>query len=123
MLQQICHYLEKGSMNHFAKLLLVEDDFDLADNLVVFLENRGFSVVHAPNGALALNELLDDAFDAILLDINLPGLDGLSLCERLRKDMEDQTPVLMLTAADTLEDRLKGFAVGTDDYVVKPEWP
>ncbi len=107
-------------MSNFAKLLLVEDDFDLADNMIDFLEARGFAVVHAPNGALALNELLEDAFDAILLDINLPGLDGLSLCERLRKDMEDTTPVLMLTAADTLDDRLKGFAAGTDDYLVKP---
>lgn len=107
-------------MSTFAKLLLVEDDYDLADNMVDYLEIRGFSVIHAPNGALALNELLEETFDAILLDINLPGMNGLSLCEHIRNEMENTTPVLMLTAADTVEDRLKGFSAGTDDYVVKP---
>lgn len=120
MLQASQYSLQADSMSSFAKLLLVEDDFDLADNVVAFLESRGFAVIHAPNGALALNELLEDAFDLILLDINLPGIDGLSLCERLRNEMKDSTPVLMLTAADTVEDRLKGFAAGTDDYVIKP---
>lgn len=112
---------EAGSgMIKGAKLLLVEDDYDLADNLLEFFEGKGCVMTHVPNGALALNELLVGAFDAVLLDVNLPGINGLELCARLRSEMKNSTPVLMLTAADTLDDKLRGFAAGTDDYVVKP---
>jgi DNA-binding response OmpR family regulator len=103
-----------------AHLLLVEDDFDLAANIIDYLQTINIQVSHAPNGGLALNALIEDSFDLILLDINLPGLDGLSLCSKIRKENGLQTPILMLTAADSLEDRLRGFEVGTDDYLIKP---
>lgn len=103
-----------------AHLLLVEDDFDLAANIIDYLETINIRVSHAPNGGLALNALIEDSFDLILLDINLPGLDGLSLCSRIRKEDGLRKPILMLTAADSLEDRLRGFEVGTDDYLIKP---
>jgi DNA-binding response OmpR family regulator len=106
--------------SYYAKVLLVEDDFDLAENLVDFLGKRGFLVHHAMNGGLGLAALTEDAYDAILLDVRLPGMNGLSLCQHLRKEIGTDLPVLMITAADSLEDRLAGFNAGTDDYVVKP---
>lgn len=105
---------------YYAKVLLVEDDFDLAENLIDYLEQRNFVVHHAMNGPLGLNALAQDSYDALLLDIRLPGMNGLSLCQFLRKDMQDDLPVLMITAADSLDDRLAGFDAGKDDYVVKP---
>src|SRR5262245_63376353 len=59
-------------------------------------------------------------FDAIVLDLGLPGMDGTTLCRKLREDAHDETPILMLTARDTLDDKLDGFARGADDYLVKP---
>lgn len=63
---------------------------------------------------------LTSPFDVIVLDLMLPGMDGLSFCQKLRADAKVETPVLMLTARDTLEDKLKGFKAGADDYLVKP---
>lgn len=109
-----------GNSSYYAKILLVEDDFDLAENLIDYLERRNFVVHHAMNGPLGLNALAEESYDALLLDIRLPGMNGLSLCQYLRKEMQDDLPVLMITAADSLDDRLAGFNAGTDDYVVKP---
>jgi DNA-binding response OmpR family regulator len=105
---------------YFAKVLIVEDDFDLAGNVVDYLSTRGYVVHHAMNGPLGLNALTEDSYDVILLDVRLPGMNGLSLCQYLRNELENPVPVLMITAADSIEDRLAGFNAGTDDYVVKP---
>ncbi|WP_298445273.1 response regulator transcription factor [uncultured Ferrimonas sp.] len=100
-------------------LLLVEDDLDLAASLIDFLELEHMQCDHADNGLAALARIEQQRFDVIVLDLNLPKLDGLQVCERLRAAGND-TPVLMLTARDRLEDKLSGFDSGTDDYLVKP---
>ena len=100
-------------------VLLVEDDLDLAQTVVQYLELEGIACDHAANGVAGLALLRGQRLDCVLLDLNLPRLDGLSVCQRLRADGND-TPVLMLTARDTLDDKLEGFRVGTDDYLTKP---
>jgi len=101
------------------RILLIEDQRDIAANIWDYLEHRGFVMDHAGDGASGLRMALDGDYDVIVLDLGLPKLDGLELCRTLRAARHD-TPVLMLTARDTLDDKLAGFAEGADDYVVKP---
>jgi len=101
-------------------ILLVEDHPDLAETVGDYLEAKGYSVDFASDGLLAMHLAVTETFDAIVLDIMLPGLDGLEVCRRLRKDAQLTTPILMLTARDQLDDKLQGFDVGADDYLVKP---
>lgn len=101
-------------------VLLVEDDLELAANIQDYLEHRGWRVDFAPNGALGLHLALSEKYSAIILDLRLPVLGGLELCRKLRDQAGSSLPVLMLTAAETLNDRLTGFEVGADDYLVKP---
>ncbi|MFT3790408.1 MAG: response regulator transcription factor [Rudaea sp.] len=101
------------------RILLIEDQRDIAANIWDFLELRGFVMDHAADGANGLRMALDGGYDVIVLDLGLPKLDGIDLCRALRRANRD-TPVLMLTARDTLQDKLTGFAEGADDYVVKP---
>lgn len=101
------------------KVLIVEDQHDIAANIWDFLERRGHVVDHAADGETGLMHAMRGGFDVIVLDLGLPRLDGLDLCRRLREAGRG-TPVLMLTARDTLDDKLKGFAEGADDYMVKP---
>ncbi len=100
-------------------VLLVEDDIDLANTIIDYLKLEDIDCDHASNGVAGLTLAQQHNYDAILLDINLPKMNGLSVCENLRKDGID-TPVLMLTARDSLDDKLAGFQSGTDDYLVKP---
>lgn len=100
-------------------VLLVEDDFDLAETVIDYLELESIACDYASNGMAGLQLIEQNPYDVVLLDINLPRLDGLSLCERLRASGND-TPILMLTARDQLDDKLAGFKAGTDDYLVKP---
>ncbi len=102
------------------RVLVVEDNRDIAANLGDYLEDRGHSVDFAADGVTGLHLAVVNEFDAIVLDLNLPGMDGLELCRRLRQDARKQTPVLMLTARDTLDNKLTGFDAGADDYLVKP---
>jgi DNA-binding response OmpR family regulator len=102
------------------KVLIVEDDSDIAINLYDFLKNMGYEVDLASNGVTGLHLAITERWDAILLDVSLPGIDGLTLCRRLREEAHCDTPVLMLTARDTLDDKLRGFDQGADDYLVKP---
>lgn len=106
-------------MTSTLKVLIVEDQHDIAANIWDFLERRGYVVDHAADGVTGLMHAMRSHFDVIVLDLGLPRLDGLDLCRRLR-DAGRGTPVLMLTARDTLDDKLKGFAEGADDYMVKP---
>lgn len=101
-------------------ILLVEDHQELAGTVGDFLEAHNYAVDFAADGLLAMHLAVTQPFDAIVLDIMLPGLDGISVCKRLRKDAQLTTPILMLTAKDQLEDKLTGFDVGADDYLVKP---
>jgi len=101
------------------RILLIEDQRDIAANIWDYLEFRRFVMDHAADGATGLRMAMDGAYDVIVLDLGLPKLDGLDLCRRLR-DAGRDTPVLMLTARDTLDDKLAGFAQGADDYLIKP---
>jgi DNA-binding response OmpR family regulator len=100
-------------------LLLVEDNFDLAETIVQYLELEGMTCDHAASAEAGLNLAGENDYDLLLLDIMLPRMSGLDMCEALRKRGRD-TPILMLTARDTLDDKLAGFKSGTDDYLVKP---
>jgi DNA-binding response OmpR family regulator len=100
-------------------LLLIEDNPDLVENLSDFFEAHGHTVDIAYNGLSGLRFAQEKTYDVIVLDLMLPGMDGLEVCARLRKEGRD-TPILMLTARDTLNDKLEGFGSGADDYLVKP---
>ncbi|MFN2333333.1 MAG: response regulator transcription factor [Wenzhouxiangellaceae bacterium] len=102
-----------------ATILLVEDHDDLATTIGDYLENSGFAMDYAADGSIALNLMEDNVYDIVILDLMLPKVDGLRVCRKLR-DRGDATPILMLTARDQLEDKLEGFEVGADDYLVKP---
>lgn len=103
---------------HF--ILMVEDHYELASTLCEFLEEHNFVVDHARNLVVARQLLKQHPYHILLLDINLPDGTGYDLCEWLRNEQGLDLPVLMLTARDTLDDKLKGFRAGTDDYLVKP---
>lgn len=101
-------------------ILIIEDDLTIAANLYDFLESRGHSADAAANGIAGLHLAVTQRFDAILLDLGLPGMNGITLCRKLRQESQVDTPILMLTARDTLEDKLTGFEYGADDYLIKP---
>ena len=100
------------------KVLLVEDDADLLDLLTYALGREGYTVLTAMDGQQALKRWEADSPDVILLDANLPKIDGFEVCRRIRH--EGATPIIMLTARDEEDDILHGFRVGADDYVNKP---
>ena len=100
-------------------LLLAEDDALLADALSAQLGHAGFQVEHAPNGAVAEYLLGRQRFDAVVLDIGLPLVDGLTVLQHVRVD-QPQLPMLILTALDGLDDRVAGLNAGADDYLTKP---
>jgi len=102
------------------RILIIEDDSTIAANLYDFLAARGHAVDAAADGITGLHLAVSHGFDAIVLDLGLPGMDGATLCRKLRGEARIDTPVLMLTARDTLEDKLAGFEQGADDYLVKP---
>lgn len=102
------------------RILVVEDNRDIAANLGDYLEERGHTVDFAADGITGLHLAVSNTFDAIVLDLNLPGMDGLEVCRKLRQEAHKQTPVLMLTARDSLDQKLSGFESGADDYLIKP---
>jgi len=101
------------------RVLLVEDDELLGDGLRVGLKQAGYTVDWVMDGQSAENGLIDNEFDLVVLDINLPQMSGLDVLSRLRK-RGDATPVLLLTARDSIPDRVLGLDSGADDYLVKP---
>ncbi|MFC1796896.1 response regulator transcription factor [Pseudomonadota bacterium] len=102
------------------RVLIIEDNPDIAANLGDYLEDHGHTVDFAGDGITGLHLAIVNDFDAIVLDLALPGMDGLEVCRKLRQEAGKDTPVLMLTARDRLEDKLAGFDTGADDYLVKP---
>jgi DNA-binding response OmpR family regulator len=102
------------------RILVVEDHPDLAANVGDFLGACGHTIDFAADGPSGLRLALSQEFDAIILDRMLPGLDGVSVCRRLRATNAGATPVLMLTALDAVSDRVDGLRAGADDYLVKP---
>lgn len=109
-----------GPLENTLRVLVIEDDASIAANLYDYLESAGYEVDMAMSGPAGLKLAVSQTWDAILLDLSLPGMDGLTLCRKLREENHRDTPVLMLTARDTLDDKLDGFDHGADDYLVKP---
>lgn len=101
-------------------ILLVEDHYDLARTVCDFLEDQAYVVDHARSLQAARHFLESNTYHLVLLDINLPDGSGYELCQWLREQCGLSLPVMMLTARDTINDKLLGFAAGTDDYLVKP---
>lgn len=102
------------------RVLLIEDHKDLAETVIDFLESMGCIVDFAADGMTGLNLALHGKFDVIVLDVMLPGMDGIQLCRKLREQHGSGIPVIMMTARDELNDKLAGFESGADDYLVKP---
>jgi len=102
------------------RILVVEDNPDILANVVDYLTIKGFTVDAIHNGRMALGLIAEHPYDLVVLDIGLPGLDGYAVCQQLRQQERSAIPIIMLTARDTLDDRLKGFDCGADDYLVKP---
>lgn len=101
------------------RILIVEDNRDILANLADFLELKGYTVDCAQDGVSGLQLASAQSYDLAVLDVMLPGMDGFALCQHLR-EARNNLPVIMLTARDTIDDRLQGFASGADDYLVKP---
>ncbi|MDH3282157.1 MAG: response regulator transcription factor [Gammaproteobacteria bacterium] len=102
------------------RLLLVEDHQDIAEMVYDYLEECGYAMDYAADGITGLHLAVTNSYDVIILDLMLPGIDGLELCRKVRTEARRATPILMLTARDTLEDKITGLDFGADDYVVKP---
>lgn len=101
------------------KLLIIEDEQNIALPLKRVLEKQGFAVDYAANGKEGLESAEINNYDCILLDLNLPEIDGIELARRLR-DQDNSTPIIMVTARSQIYDKLTGFDHGADDYVTKP---
>jgi DNA-binding response OmpR family regulator len=102
------------------RVLIVEDNRDICENIAAYLGKHGYVLDFAYDGMSAMQLALTIPFDVIVLDLMLPRMDGLRFCQKLRAEAEVDTPVLMLTARDTLDDKIRGFEAGADDYLVKP---
>jgi DNA-binding response OmpR family regulator len=101
-------------------VLLVEDNANIAEMVAEYLERRGYALDFAADGVTGLHLAVSNSYDVIVLDLMLPGMDGIEVCRKLREDAHNATPVLMLTARDTIDDKVEGLGVGADDYLVKP---
>lgn len=108
-------------MSVVTRLLLIDDDVRLGELLTGYLEPHGFTLVHAQDGGRGLAALEQGAFDAVLLDVMMPGLDGLDVLRRIRD--KSRVPVVMLTARGDEADRIVGLELGADDYLGKPFSP
>jgi len=102
------------------RILVIEDHADILANISEYFTLKGCEVTGALDGVTGLHLAMTGNFDAIILDVMLPGMDGNRVCHKLRSVSRQNTPILMLTARDELEDRLTGFSVGADDYIIKP---
>jgi DNA-binding response OmpR family regulator len=101
-------------------ILVIEDHHDIAGMVCEHLEHGGYEVDYAADGITGLHLAVTEEFDAIILDLMLPGMDGMDVCRKFRNEAGKDTPILMLTARDTLEDKVAGLDAGADDYLVKP---
>jgi two-component system, OmpR family, response regulator len=104
-----------------SRVLLIDDDVRLPELLASYLQQNGVALSHAPDGLKGLAMLEQGGFDAVLLDVMMPGIDGLEVCRRLRT--KSNVPVIMLTARGDETDRVVGLELGADDYVAKPFSP
>src|SRR5437667_5589150 len=105
-------------MNKQVKVLVIEDDPDICELIILYAEKSGYRVNVANNGMKGLEMFYDNPPDLVILDIMMPEMDGWEVCKEIRRF--DKTPVIMLTGKGENRDKLKGFDLGTDDYLVKP---
>ncbi len=108
------------SANNEGHLLLIEDHHDIAEMVCEYLERSDYIMDHAADGLTGLHFAVSNDYDAIILDLMLPGLDGIALLEKIRNEAKCDVPVLILTARDTLQDKVAGLDAGADDYLIKP---
>ncbi len=101
-------------------VLLIEDHKDIAEMVIAFLQSRNYEVDYAADGITGLHLAVTNRYDCIVLDLMLPGIDGIDVCQKIREDARKNIPIIMLTARDTLEDKITGLETGADDYLVKP---
>lgn len=102
------------------KLLIIEDDIELLNSLAESLKQDCFTVITAQTGKIALQKYVEDVFDLVLLDLNLPDMDGIDILEKIRKSKSPSVHVLILTAKYELENKVIGLDAGADDYLAKP---
>ena len=114
-MSSLAHMPEKQGQR---TILLVEDHQDLAETVGAFLESQGYTVDYASDGLTAMHLAVTEEYDAIVLDIGLPGIDGLEVCRRLRQNSD--VPIIFLTALGDVENVVQGLELGGDDYMVKP---
>jgi DNA-binding response OmpR family regulator len=101
-------------------VLLIEDHADIAEMVGAYLENRDYIIDYAADGITGLHLAVSNQYDAIILDLMLPGMDGLEVCQKIRDEAKSDVPIIMLTARDTLDDKITGLDKGADDYLIKP---
>lgn len=104
-----------------SRILVIEDDAAIAELERDFLEINGYEVVLAADGTTGMKEALTGSYDLILLDLMLPGIDGIEICRRIRPQLD--IPILMVTARVEETDRIRGLGIGADDYIIKPFSP
>ncbi|MBE93986.1 MAG: two-component system response regulator [Marinobacter sp.] len=102
------------------KLLIVEDQVNLAENIFEYLSGDHYALDYAADGLTALHLVATQAYDVVILDLMLPGVNGFEIARRIREDLQCPTPVIMMTALGDINDKEKGFDSGADDYLVKP---
>jgi DNA-binding response OmpR family regulator len=107
-------------LNHQASVLLIEDHRDIAELVGDYLQSRGYRLDFAADGLIGLHLAVVNDYDVVILDLMLPGMDGMEVCRKLRKEARRDTPLLMLTARDTQQEKIDGLNAGADDYLVKP---
>ena len=108
------------NINQSRNVLIVEDHADIAEMVGAYLEDRDYIVDYAADGVTGLHLSVTNNYDAIVLDVMLPGMDGLEICSKIREEARSDVPIIMLTARDTLDDKVTGLDRGADDYLVKP---
>ena len=101
-------------------VLIVEDHQALAQTIADHLEMAGITVDFAADGITGLHLAVSNSYDAVILDVMLPGINGFEICEKIRKEAKSDVPIIMLTARDQIADKLQGFNNGADDYLAKP---
>jgi len=101
-------------------VLLIDDHADIAEMVGAYLENRDYIIDYAADGITGLHLAVSNQYDAIILDLMLPGMDGLEVCQKIRDEAKSDVPIIMLTARDTLDDKITGLDKGADDYLIKP---
>lgn len=101
-------------------ILLIEDNVTIATQLTHFFEGHGWVIDYANNGNQGVALALKQNYDVIILDLNLPDIDGLEVCEQIKQQAKVNPPILMLTARDTFENKAEGYGIGADDYVTTP---